>query len=188
MSGGLQVVPAELHVSASLVDGHAGAVQAGHGAADSELAAAQAALAGSGGPTPPVRTPSLPCRACTTTRSPNDDHGCDDNRWRSEVTAMDSRQEKIRQDVLLDALVDLVNLAGVDARVKQHYQSASDREVQSETLQTIRTLVNDGLIRVGYRGPDGQLVPEPLEKAMQEIHDAYIPTTTNRANGWGPHR
>lgn len=52
MSGGLQVVPAELHVSASLVDGHAGAVQAGHGAADSELAAAQAALAGSGGPTP----------------------------------------------------------------------------------------------------------------------------------------
>src|SRR5271165_3364158 len=63
MSGGLQVVPAELHVSASLVDGHAGAVQAGHGAADSELAAAQAALAGSGGPTPPVRTPSLPCRA-----------------------------------------------------------------------------------------------------------------------------
>lgn len=87
---------------------------------------------------------------------------------------MDSRQEKIRQDVLLDALVDLVNLAGVDARVKQHYQSVSDREVQSETLQTIRTLVNDGLIRVGYRGPDGQLVPEPLEKAMQEIHDAYI--------------
>jgi hypothetical protein len=57
--------------------------------------------------------------------------------------------EIIRDNLLLKGLSRPVPLNAVDWKVKQQNPSASDAQVQQETLETIRTLVDDGLFRLG---------------------------------------
>jgi hypothetical protein len=84
-----------------------------------------------------------------------------------------SRNEA-REEVLLDALVEPVNMAQIHWRVQQHHASASVPELQSETIEVVRSLVADGLVETGYPGPDGDFVREPFTETMQEIRDTYI--------------
>jgi hypothetical protein len=78
------------------------------------------------------------------------------------------------QDVLLDGLDHLVCLAHVHCLVPRQHPLASDPELQGETMGAVRFLVRSGLAEVGYRGPGGRFVAEPLDVAMQEVHDAYV--------------
>jgi hypothetical protein len=57
--------------------------------------------------------------------------------------------EKVRHGLLLDALGDPVDLNSIDWHVRQQNPSATPAEVQNETLEVIRSLVSDGLFRLG---------------------------------------
>jgi hypothetical protein len=57
--------------------------------------------------------------------------------------------EIVRDNLLLKGLGRPVALNAVDWKVKQENPSASDAQVQQETLDTIRSLVDDGLFRLG---------------------------------------
>jgi hypothetical protein len=96
---------------------------------------------------------------------------------------MSTAREKVCEEILLDGLVDSVNLAGVHSHVKQQYPSASVQELLDETLKSIRSLVNDGLMEVGYLGGNSQFVPEPPDQWMREIYNAYITHHQDRL-GW----
>lgn len=59
----------------------------------------------------------------------------------------------------------------------QQYPSASVSEVQNETLATIRSLADDGLIVLGAMSGEGgrwEAWDGPPEKSIQKISDAYI--------------
>ena len=62
---------------------------------------------------------------------------------------MSDAREKVRHGLLLDALGDPVDLNSIDWQVRQQNPSASPSEVQNETLEVIRSLVSDGLFRLG---------------------------------------
>jgi hypothetical protein len=87
-----------------------------------------------------------------------------------------TRTARVRalHDVLLDGLVNPVSLAHVHWFVAQQHPTAGDRELQHETVATMRYLVRAGLADVGYPAAGGRFVTEPLDLAMQEVHDAYI--------------
>ena len=57
--------------------------------------------------------------------------------------------EKIRENLLIKGLGRPVALNAVDWKIKQDHPSASISEVQDETLEVIRTLVDDGLFTLG---------------------------------------
>jgi hypothetical protein len=59
--------------------------------------------------------------------------------------------EIIRDNLLFKGLGRPVALNAIDWKIKQQNPSASDAQVQKETLETIRTLVDDGLFRLGDR-------------------------------------
>jgi hypothetical protein len=83
-------------------------------------------------------------------------------------------QQRLRGELLLDGLVDTVNLAGVHSRVKQHYPSASERELTNATVETIQCLVDDGLMEAGYLVDNGKFAAEPFYRWMHELTDAYV--------------
>lgn len=99
---------------------------------------------------------------------------------------MDAR-EQVRRGLLLDALEDPVNLNSVDWHVRQHNPSAPTADVQRETLDVIRSLVNDGLCRLGGEVVIGQHAHgvasqgeqfvawrDSLNKAMHKISKIYL--------------
>lgn len=65
------------------------------------------------------------------------------------MTDASDASEVVRHALLLDALGDPVNLNSVDWHVRQHNPSATTAEVQTETLRVIRSLVTEGLFRIG---------------------------------------
>lgn len=100
---------------------------------------------------------------------------------------MSDAREVVRHALLLDALGDPVDLNSVDWHVKQHNPSATPAEVQSETLQVIRSLVGDGLFRLGGEAVLGEhlggvategerFVPwnQSLEDSLHKISHVYI--------------
>jgi hypothetical protein len=62
---------------------------------------------------------------------------------------MSDGREKVRHGLLLDALGDPVDLNSIDWHVRQQNPSATPSEVQNETLEVIRSLLSDGLFRLG---------------------------------------
>jgi hypothetical protein len=92
----------------------------------------------------------------------------------SRLRSLRVARARAMQEILLDGCTDMVSLARVHWHVAQQHPSAGDAELQHETVGTIGYLVRAGLVEVGYRGPRGHFVREPLEMAMQEVHDTYI--------------
>jgi hypothetical protein len=90
-------------------------------------------------------------------------------------------QQRLRGELLLDGIVDTINLAGVHSRVKQHYPSASEAGLIDETVEAIRSLVNDGLMEAGYLGDNGKFAPAPFDWWMQQLTDAYVTNHDDRA-------
>lgn len=104
-----------------------------------------------------------------------------------EERQMSDAREMVCHGLLLDALGDPVDLNAVDWHVRQHLPSATPSEVQNETLEIIRSLVSDGLFRLGGASVLGerlggvategeQFVPwnEPLDHLMHKISRVYV--------------
>ncbi len=89
---------------------------------------------------------------------------------------MSTPREKARNGLLLDGLVKPVDLNAVDWHVRQQNPSASPTEVQNETLEIIRSLVNDGMFRLGAITEGHVFVAsdQPLEHSMQKISHVYV--------------
>ena len=92
----------------------------------------------------------------------------------SRLRTLRVARARAMQEILLDGSADMVSLARVHWHVALQHPSAADGELQHETVGTIGYLVRAGLVEVGYRGPRGHFIREPLEMAMQEVQDAYI--------------
>jgi hypothetical protein len=94
---------------------------------------------------------------------------------------MGTAQENVRRGLLLDSLGSPADLNAIDRLVRQHNPSRSPAEVQSETIETIRSLVSEGLFRLGsVRGesehsPD-PFVPwrQPLDQSIHKITHVYV--------------
>jgi hypothetical protein len=100
---------------------------------------------------------------------------------------MSTAREKVRHGLLLDALGDPLDLNAVDWHVRQQNPSATPSEVQDETLEVIRSLVSDGLFRLGgsvMLGPHPAGVAtegerfvawdHPLDHSIRKISHVYV--------------
>jgi hypothetical protein len=69
---------------------------------------------------------------------------------------MNIAHEKIREELVVDtAAGGELPISQVDYYVKQQYPSASVSQVQNETLATVRSLADDGLIVLGAMSGEG---------------------------------
>jgi hypothetical protein len=86
-----------------------------------------------------------------------------------------TKTEIIRDNLLLKGLGRPVPLNAIDWKIKQQNPSASDAQVQKETLETIRNLVDDGLFRLGdvnkFRFVASK---QPLERSIHKISHRYV--------------
>ena len=90
---------------------------------------------------------------------------------------MSTACDEVRNGLLLDALGKPLDLNAVDWHVRHRNPSASPSEVQDETLEVIRTLVSDGLFRLGAMGErDGRFVAwkKPLDHSIHKISHVYV--------------
>lgn len=100
---------------------------------------------------------------------------------------MGATREQVTHRLLLDALGHPVDLNTVDWHVRQQNPSATPSDVQNETLEFIRSLVNDGLFRMGHeaivRNHPGSTATEgqrfvawhhPLEHSIRHISHDYL--------------
>jgi hypothetical protein len=90
---------------------------------------------------------------------------------------MTTALERVRRELLLGALEGPLPLTAVDSSVTQQNRSAPDTEVQNATLETIRSLVGEGLVVLGdLSGETGRFVAwgGSLEESMQKISDLYV--------------
>jgi hypothetical protein len=90
---------------------------------------------------------------------------------------MTTAREKVREALITAGVADWVDLNAVHCHVKQELPSASLSEVQSETLETIRTLVGDELFVLGdLSGEHGRFAAwkESLDTSIQKISDVYV--------------
>jgi hypothetical protein len=90
---------------------------------------------------------------------------------------MTTALERVRKDLLLGALEGPLPLTAVDSCVIRQNRSAPDAEVQSATLETISSLVGEGLVVLGdLSGETGRLVAwgGSLEESMRRISDLYV--------------
>jgi hypothetical protein len=100
---------------------------------------------------------------------------------------MSDGREKVRHGLLLDALGDPVDLNSIDWHVRQQNPSATPSEVQNETLEVIRSLVSDGLFRLGGEvvlgeHPGGVATEgerfvgwnQSLDHSLRKISHAYV--------------
>jgi hypothetical protein len=82
-----------------------------------------------------------------------------------------------RESILIEGLDDWVDLGRIHRNVAQASPSLSLSEVQQKTLDTIRSLVSDGLFELGdLSGKGGHFVSwqASLEDSMKIIYDVYI--------------
>ncbi|ORW06358.1 hypothetical protein [Mycobacterium kyorinense] len=86
-------------------------------------------------------------------------------------------REKTREELLLGGLGDWVHLYQVHYHVQKNHPGFTVEQVKTETLDTIRSLVTDGLFTVGdLSGPNGSFAAWdiPLEESIKRISNAYI--------------
>jgi hypothetical protein len=92
--------------------------------------------------------------------------------------------EKIRENLLLKGLGRPVALNAVDWKIKQDHPSASTSEVQDETLEVMRTLVDDGLFTLGaVRKHRFVSSKRSLDRSMHRISRRYV-GHYDRPEGW----
>jgi hypothetical protein len=83
--------------------------------------------------------------------------------------------QMIRDNLLLKGLGRPVALNAIDWKIKQQNPSASAAQVQKETLETIRTLVDDGLFRLGDVNTFRFVASKrPLDRSIDKISHRYV--------------
>lgn len=81
------------------------------------------------------------------------------------------------QELSTSGLDDWVHLYDVHAQVTHDNPNATTAQVQQKTLDSIRSLVAQGLFEVGdLSGPGGRFAAwtTPLDESIRRIADAYI--------------
>ena len=94
---------------------------------------------------------------------------------------MSTANEYVRHVLLVDSLGGPVDLNTVDWHVRQHNPSAAPTEVQSETLDVIRSLTSEGLFTLGGMHGEREHAPDrfipwrhDLEHSIHTITHAYV--------------
>ena len=100
---------------------------------------------------------------------------------------MSTARKQLSDRILVDALSSPVDLNAVDWHVRQLNPSAPPAEVQNETLDLIRYVVNEGLFRLGHEvvgrrrpgdggGPVHRFIAwrHPLEHSLHHISHYYV--------------
>jgi hypothetical protein len=83
--------------------------------------------------------------------------------------------EQIRENLLLKGLGKPVALNAVGWKIKHDNPSASTSEVQDDTLEVIRTLVDDGLFKLGeVRKHRFVASKQSLHRSMRQISHQYV--------------
>jgi hypothetical protein len=82
-----------------------------------------------------------------------------------------------REKVLISGLTDWVDLGQIHSYVERSNPGASLAGIQAETLDLIRALAGEGLVRIGdLTGPGGRFVAwsTSLEDSLQRIRSEYV--------------
>ena len=85
-----------------------------------------------------------------------------------------SVRENLRREVLEFGLVDCVGLSYIHRMVEEQMPGADPAELQRTTIDTIRSLVEDGLVETGYPDENGDFVSQTWPESARELHDAYV--------------
>jgi hypothetical protein len=86
-----------------------------------------------------------------------------------------SNPQLIRENLLLKGLGQPLALNAIDWKIKQQNPWATPSEVQNDTLEAVRSLVDDGLFRLGdvhARRFFGW--KRPLDRSMRKISHRYV--------------
>jgi hypothetical protein len=91
---------------------------------------------------------------------------------------MSTAEQKARaaMETLTDGLIDPVSLSQINWHVKEQNPSLTLPEWQNETLAMVRTLLSDGLMRIGGRGDEDRFEgwDVTVEDALDQIRDVLI--------------
>lgn len=90
---------------------------------------------------------------------------------------MSDARDEVRNGLLLDGLGRPLDLNAVDRHVRHRNPSASPSEVQNETLEVIRSLVNDGLFTLGAVGDSDERFVAwngSLDHSIHKISHDYV--------------
>jgi hypothetical protein len=90
-----------------------------------------------------------------------------------------------REDVLRWGLVDWVELDRIHAYVARENPGQSLSVIQNKTLDLIRSLVSDGMFKLGELNDNCRFTAwnTPLDESMQRIRDVYV-TNFDEQNTW----
>jgi hypothetical protein len=126
-------------------------------------------------PTPTAHSPSTDVRRITILREYAPTSRVEPGvRKRRKARPMTTTQ-MIRDNLLLKGLGRPVALNAIDWKIKQQNPSASAAQVQKETLETIRTLVDDGLFRLGDVNKFRFVASKrPLDRSIDKISHRYV--------------
>jgi hypothetical protein len=86
-------------------------------------------------------------------------------------------QDRLRMELLTSGLYDWVPLVEVQTAITHYHLAETLRAQQDLALQTIRSLVEDGLMQIGdLPGPDGNFPAWnlPVETAIERVHDRFV--------------
>jgi hypothetical protein len=82
---------------------------------------------------------------------------------------------QVRENLLLKGLRKPVALNAVDWKIKHDKPSAPASEIQDETLEVIRTLVDDGLVKLGAVHHNRFISSKrSLDRSMHRISHRYV--------------
>jgi hypothetical protein len=86
-----------------------------------------------------------------------------------------SAPDRVRDNLLLKGLGKPLALNAVDWKIKQQNPSAPLSEVRDETLEAVRSLVDDGLFRLGEVHARRFFTwKRPLDRSMRKISHRYV--------------
>jgi hypothetical protein len=86
-----------------------------------------------------------------------------------------SNSQRIRENLLLKGLGKPLALNAIDWKIKQQSPWATPSEVQNDTLEAVRSLVDDGLFRLGdVHARRFFTWKRPLDRSMRKISHRYV--------------
>ncbi|EUA07642.1 hypothetical protein I546_5294 [Mycobacterium kansasii 732] len=107
----------------------------------------------------------------------------DENR-RPETRPIETAQDRLRAELLISALYDLVPLAEVESVIIRDNLATTIPARQQFALRTIRSLLEDGLMQIGdlpYPGEKFAGWDLSIDAAMQRVHDLFVRHYDERA-------
>lgn len=99
---------------------------------------------------------------------------------------MPTPQDKVREELLTRGIHDWVSLAEVDSVITDNHLAETISDKQELALHVIRSLIEDGLMKIGDLMGDGgrfRAWEVSIEGAIALLRDRYVTHYDDR-NGW----